>query len=215
MPRVARTLAPFPEPVGHTGAVHPTIVIYSRPARITAYLVISTAVAVTAWSLWRDGFAASAPFLPYVWIVAWVGWVLWGQPRVQLSAEGVYARNLVTWLALRWDQIEEVEANYGLVLHCEGKAFRLAAAPPRSGLSTLRRTPLPQDLPHIDFSAKQVHLDLDTNQAMRLLEYMREEFAGDTAVNDLFGPSPTGKVKHLHWPLLSVVFALVCLLFVF
>ncbi|MDO5721937.1 MAG: PH domain-containing protein [Actinomycetaceae bacterium] len=160
--------------------MHPTIVIYSRAARYTALFVLVAAASVASWSLWRDGLPATITYLPFVALVALCGWILWGQPRLELNQHGIKARNLVSRVQIPWHAIEDVRADFGLVIDTASGPIRLSAAAPRSALRTLGRNPAPADLPHIDNQAQRVRLDLDTNQALRLVEQLREEHSQET-----------------------------------
>lgn len=161
--------------MGHTGAVHPTIVIYSRAARITALTVGSIAAGLFGWTVYKDGLLACLPYLPYVMAVALSAWILWGQPRLQIDEDGLHARNMFTRCHVPWEAIESVRADFGLVVDTTSGPIRFAAAAPRSGFRTQGRNPAPAPLPHIDRQATRVTLDLDSNQALRLIEQVREE----------------------------------------
>lgn len=191
--------------MGHTGAVQPTIVIYSRASRAIAYFVLLAAVGVTVWSLWRDGWAASAPQLPFVWAVALGGWILWGQPRLVIDEDGLRARNFIGRLTLPWETVKEVRADFGVVIDTPEGSFRLAAAQPRAGWRSLRRDPAPAQLPHIDQQAKLVKLDLDTNQALSLLNLRLEDHQDVHGTTRLLATASARVVRQLDAPVVGAI----------
>lgn len=188
--------------------MHPTVTIDSTPARIGTYISAAIAVFVSGLIIWSDGPLLALYSLPYVWLVFLVVYMLWWMPRIVLSEDMIYVRNMLFSWQIPWVQYTGARLNLGLILETREVDIRASAARPRTGLKNITTKPGPLPVPHFDESANHIRLDLDSTQALALLRDFHERH-----IDAGLGKLDRHVVKKLNYGPLLV--ALVLLLFTF
>jgi hypothetical protein len=100
----------------------------SRSGKIMASLAIAFA-AVGIFALSAEPISV---FLTKIWIYVWFGylaWLLFWNPSVKVSEEGVLVDNIFRQAFLNWSAINRIDTKYSLTLETDKGTFRAWAAP--------------------------------------------------------------------------------------
>jgi hypothetical protein len=109
-------------------------VIHSRSGRI---------IAVAGFIFATLGIVALAIESIYLlitsgWVFMWIGfvsWLLFWNPSIRITEDGVHVENVFTSLFLSWSSIVRIDTKYSLTLETKEKTFQAWAAPAPSRYS--------------------------------------------------------------------------------
>ncbi|HLS24432.1 MAG TPA: PH domain-containing protein [Beutenbergiaceae bacterium] len=96
------------------------------------------------FSLYEGGTAALWQTLPFLAVGGGLVWVLFGNPKVEVSDGGVTVVNVVRQVHVPWPTLRGVDTRWSLSVETTAGTFSSWAIPAASGMSMRMRNPRPQ-----------------------------------------------------------------------
>lgn len=119
--------------MGKNVPMRPTIVLRPSRSRLAAIAVSCLAAALLVLEVVSGGPVAGLRALPWLGLLTWCCWMLWGVSTVRLGPDGLVVDNPLTRHTVPWQLVSGARAEWGLVVEATGHEVRAWAVPSKSG----------------------------------------------------------------------------------